>query len=62
MYSTLVKTCCSVVSTCTFNWPMVDFLQSKDESLDGTAPSNKRKGKHGKYNVEVHSGNTVHSI
>ena len=41
---------------------MVDLLQSKDESLDGAAPSNKRKGKHGKYSVEVHSGNTVHSI
>ena len=41
---------------------MVDLLQSKDESLDGTAPSNKRKEKHGKYSVEVHSGNTVHSI
>ena len=37
---------------------MVDFLQNKDELLDGTIlKSIKKKGKHGKYNVEVNSGN-----
>ena len=29
--------------TCTFNWPMVDFLQNKDELLDGTILKSTKK-------------------
>ena len=58
MCSMLLKVYCSsfsAVATCTFNWSMVDLLPNKNESLDGTT-INKKKGKHGKYNVQVHSG------
>ena len=40
---------------------MVDLLRNKDESFDGTVPTFKydqirKKGKHGKYSMGVHSG------
>ena len=65
MYITLFKVYCSpflAVSACTFNWPMIDILRNKDESLKWTVPAfkcdqSKRKGNmDGKYSVEVHNG------
>ena len=38
----LLKVYCSsfsAVANCTFNWPMVELLQNKNESLEGTAPT-----------------------
>ena len=42
MYGMLLKVYRSsfpAVATCTFTWPMVDFLRIKYESLDGAAPT-----------------------
>ena len=38
----LLKVYCSLflaVAVCTFNWPMIELLLNKDESLEWTTPS-----------------------
>ena len=55
----LLKLYCSLFSAIavgTFDWPMIDILQNKDEQFEWTVPT-------GKYSVKVHSGkDSIHSI
>ena len=48
------------VAAGTCDWPVTDFLGNKDELLEWTVPGfkcdKKKKGKHGKYRVEIHNG------
>ena len=54
MYMLLKLYCSSfsAVAAGTFNWPMIDILPNKDESLEWTVPSFRCDQQKGKGNME----------
>ena len=50
------------VAACTFNWPMIDLLRNKNESLEWTTLSFKCDQQKRKANMEIQCGSTQRKI